>query len=79
LEECNAFSICNFVPPYNNIFALPEPSIIFEVPDIVLIVVSRFTKEEKCFLSLRIVWVVALSTRHYLSLLLLVSKLILKK
>ena len=40
-----------FFPSHNITLVLPEPSIIFELPDIVLTSVSCFTKQEKYFLS----------------------------
>ena len=45
-------------------FALPEPSIKFVVPDMVLTLVFVNVKSRKYLLSQRIVCVVAQSTRH---------------
>jgi len=66
------------VPPDNITLTLLEPSIIFELPDIVLTTISRFTKKEKYFLSLKIV-LVALLARHISPLLRLMLILILSK
>ena len=64
LLDNKASLIINVVPPDNIIFALPEPSIKSAGPDIVLTLASTNVNYEKYFLSLRIVCVVALSTRH---------------
>lgn len=46
LEEYNALSMCNLVPPSNNILALPKPSIIFVLLDIILTQTSCITRRK---------------------------------
>ena len=47
MDEYNAQLMRIFVPPGNNILALPEPLTIFVLLDIVLTLASSIDKEEK--------------------------------
>ena len=64
LLEYNASFIWNLVPFGSTMFALPEPSIKFDVPDIVLTLVFVVIKLKKYIFSRSIVCVVAQSVRH---------------